>query len=250
MSSTLGLVADVVPASCVDGPGNRFVVFTQGCTFNCLACHNPHTIARREVDGSRWVDVAELLDELRDALPFISGVTVSGGEATCQWPFVLELFRAIKSDPELAHLTTLVDTNGDAEAAVWDELAPVMNGAMVDLKALDAELHEMLTGRPNDTVLASIRHLAARGLLHEVRLLLIPGMNDDAALLRRTAGWLLAAAPGTPVRLNGFRHAGTRLAARAFPESTPEHLQAAAQVLADAGIAPALLAPSPPPPSV
>jgi pyruvate formate lyase activating enzyme len=34
-------VADVIPFSWVDGPGNRFVVFTQGCPFDCLACHNP-----------------------------------------------------------------------------------------------------------------------------------------------------------------------------------------------------------------
>ena len=56
---TRALVADIVDASFVDGPGNRYVVFLQGCTFNCLTCHNPHTIACRQTDESRWIDIHE-----------------------------------------------------------------------------------------------------------------------------------------------------------------------------------------------
>ena len=49
MSATLdrpvtGFVADTISFSNVDGPGNRFVVFLQGCNFDCVACHNPYTI--------------------------------------------------------------------------------------------------------------------------------------------------------------------------------------------------------------
>ena len=39
-------VSRILTWSCVDGPGNRFVLFLQGCNFNCLACHNPHTMGR------------------------------------------------------------------------------------------------------------------------------------------------------------------------------------------------------------
>jgi pyruvate-formate lyase-activating enzyme len=40
--------------------------------------------------------------------PFIEGITVSGGEATTQLPFLIALFTAIKADPALHHLTCLV----------------------------------------------------------------------------------------------------------------------------------------------
>ncbi len=46
MSELLGLVTDTITFSNVDGPGNRFVVFMQGCNFDCIACHNPYTIGR------------------------------------------------------------------------------------------------------------------------------------------------------------------------------------------------------------
>jgi pyruvate-formate lyase-activating enzyme len=44
MSTTRGLVASSLRSSLVDGPGNRHVLFLQGCNFDCVACHNPSTI--------------------------------------------------------------------------------------------------------------------------------------------------------------------------------------------------------------
>lgn len=37
-------ISKILTFSCVDGPGNRLVLFLQGCNFNCKNCHNPHTI--------------------------------------------------------------------------------------------------------------------------------------------------------------------------------------------------------------
>ena len=50
--SVTGFVADTISFSNVDGPGNRFVVFLQGCNFDCVACHNPQTIpGHQPLDG-------------------------------------------------------------------------------------------------------------------------------------------------------------------------------------------------------
>ncbi|WP_238015158.1 radical SAM protein [Dactylosporangium sp. AC04546] len=235
MSATRGLIADVIRFSAVDGPGNRFVVFLQGCDFNCLACHNPHTIPAGS-RAARWRTVPELVAQVRATAPFLSGVTVSGGEATRQSEFLRDFFAALHENEQLARLTRYVDSNGDAPRSVWDTLLPVLDKAMIDLKALDPDLHIRLTGRPNDHVLHSIRHLAAHGKLHEVRLLLIPGVNDDDRTLTATAAWLRDVDAGIRVKVIGFRQHGVRAAGRRWPEATPEQVAGWADTLSAAGL--------------
>lgn len=265
---THGLITDTITFSNVDGPGNRFVVFLQGCNFDCVACHNPYTINmcnscgdclvacpsgalaysltgevewNRDACGGAEACVAacpwdatpkalrrpvwDVVAEIRRAAPFLSGVTVSGGESTQQAEFVGGLFAAVKADPELERLTCFVDSNGAAERHTWTTLLPVLDGAMIDLKCLDPQIHREITGQPNDLVLESIRYLASVDRLYEVRLLLVPGVNDDAALLDRTARWLADIDPMMRVKLIGFRQHGVRPTTRHLVEPTPEQMQ-------------------------
>lgn len=46
MNLALARISKILPWSCVDGPGNRLVLFLQGCNYACSACHNPHTIGQ------------------------------------------------------------------------------------------------------------------------------------------------------------------------------------------------------------
>lgn len=233
-SAQTGFVADTIAFSNVDGPGNRFVVFLQGCNFDCVACHNPQTIpGHAPVEGHhpRHRSVADLLGEIGRAAAFVRGITVSGGEATQQAEFVQELFRAVRADDSLAHLSCLVDSNGACDVEVWNRLAPVMDGAMIDLKCLDPDIHREMTGQPNDRVLASIRHLHGIGRLHEVRLLMLAGVNDDPELLRRSASWLAEVDPAMRVKVIGFRPHGARPHDPPLVAPTPEQLADAADVL-------------------
>ena len=267
-----GLVTDVIEFSAVDGPGNRFVVFTQGCNFNCVACHNPYTInpcidcglcvdtcpsGALGLDASghitwdaatcsgsdvciatcpydstpkaRAMAVDALLGRIRRAAPFLSGVTVSGGEATQQAGFVRDLFAAVKA--ELPGLTCFVDSNGAAPVSTWDLLDPVMDAAMIDLKCLDDGIHRRLVQASNAEVLESIRLLAGRGKLHEVRLLLMPGQNDSDDLLARTDAWLASMDPRMRVKVIGFRHHGVRPSAVPLLEPSAEQREHYADVL-------------------
>lgn len=237
MSATRGQIADTVTFSCVDGPGNRFVVFLQGCNFDCVACHNPQTIAPcHDPEGALSRTVDDVLADIRRAAPFLSGITVSGGEATQQPEFVRDLFAAVKADPDLAGLTCFVDSNGAAPREVWHDLLPVMDGAMIDLKCLDPDIHRLMTGSDNALVLETIHYLDAVDRLYEVRLLLVPGLNDDPALLRRTAAWLADIDPMLRVKLIGFRRHGVRPIGRDLPEPTAERMEAYREIFETAAL--------------
>jgi pyruvate-formate lyase-activating enzyme len=173
--------------------------------------------------------------EIRRAAPFLSGITVSGGEATQQPEFVRALFRAVKADPSLQRLSCFVDSNGATDRATWASLVPVMDGAMIDLKCFDPKIHLAMTGQPNEQVLESIRYLDAVDRLYEVRLLLIAGVNDDSQLLDRTARWLADLNPLMRVKLIGFRAHGVRSHAQGLTEPTADQMRAHADLFAARG---------------
>ena len=165
------------------------------------------------------MSVEDVVEEIRTSMPYISGITVSGGEATIQHEFVFELFKKLKTSPEFAQLTTFIDSNGNATQAIWDLLAPYTDGIMLDLKALDDESHIALTGSSNAVVLASIQYLDSISKLYEVRLLLVPGHNDSDDALIKTAVWLKGVNPKMRIKINAFNTHGVRAAAREWPEA-------------------------------
>jgi pyruvate-formate lyase-activating enzyme len=97
-----------------------------------------HLCPQQATPMAQRYSVMEIVEQVRKVAPFIEGITVSGGEATTQLPFVIALFTAIKSDPALGHLTCLVDSNGLLSETGWQKLLPVLDGAMLDLKLPEA----------------------------------------------------------------------------------------------------------------
>jgi anaerobic ribonucleoside-triphosphate reductase activating protein len=70
----------MVQDSIVDGPGFRFVVFTQGCERHCEGCHNPETW---DINAGSEISIEEIV-ELIEKNPLTDGLTLSGGEPFMQ----------------------------------------------------------------------------------------------------------------------------------------------------------------------
>ena len=87
-------LAGVIRESIVDGPGIRFVVFTQGCIHNCKGCQNPET---HDMNGGYLTDTQKIVDAVKKN-KIIKGVTLSGGDPLCQPKPTLDLCKKLKEN--------------------------------------------------------------------------------------------------------------------------------------------------------
>ena len=84
-------LASMIEESIVDGPGMRFVIFTQGCPHRCPGCHNPQT---HLPIGGKLFPLEEII-KIYDAHPACRGITLSGGEPFAQAGLLAQIATAI-----------------------------------------------------------------------------------------------------------------------------------------------------------
>ena len=73
-------VAQIVPRTKAEGPGERFAVWFQGCPFRCPGCCNPEMLS---FQGGRRTTIGNVLTQLARAAndhPSLEGITLLGGE--------------------------------------------------------------------------------------------------------------------------------------------------------------------------
>lgn len=245
----------IIPASAVDGPGNRAAVFVQGCNRLCAYCHNPETrqmciscglcvpvcpagaltaeSGRISWNGARCIrcdgciracphsadpraerlTAETIMARLAPALPFIEGLTLSGGECTLYPEAAAELARAAHA----AGKTFFVDTNGARPLREWRALADAMDMAMVDIKAHSGDAYRALTGCAANAAADTVKALAEEGRLYEVRTVIAPGVMDAEATVR-LAATLTAPYPAVIYKLIRYRAAGVK---QPCPARTP-----------------------------
>ncbi|MFO8081641.1 MAG: glycyl-radical enzyme activating protein [Armatimonadota bacterium] len=105
------------------------------------------------------------------------GLTLSGGEPLLQADFCAELLGMSKRE----HVHTAVDTCGAVPWEAFERVLPVTDIFLYDLKHTDPAVHERYTGADNTQILANLRRLLASGASIEIRIPVIPGVNDDDA---------------------------------------------------------------------
>lgn len=184
----MGKIHSVFSGGTVDGPGIRFVVFTQGCPLRCKFCHNPDTW---KIGAGEERSVDDLIKEIvryKNYFGLNGGLTISGGEPLVQLDFITELSKsAVKNGVNVAVDTSgyLFDETSPEKIKKFDELNKYVDLYLLDIKHIDDDKHRMLTGVSNKHTLAFAKYLSESGKKMWIRHVLVPGItDDDDALIR------------------------------------------------------------------
>ena len=173
--STMGWVHSIQTMGTLDGPGVRFVVFTQGCNLRCGCCHNPDTWECRGGTQYDAVELAERAARYREYFGKLGGVTVSGGEPLLQVSFVKAFFEACHE----RGMNTCLDTSGSILTDEVKALLSVTDRVLLDIKYPTDEQYRAFVGCGIDTPLAFLDYLNEQGIATTLRQVIIPTLNDN-----------------------------------------------------------------------
>ena len=206
-----------------------------GCDQCINACtHNASPRIRR-------MSAEEVFQEASKNLPFIRGITVSGGECTLYPEFLRELGMLCKK----RGIGFLLDSNGYYDFSKDEEdLLPYIDGVMLDIKAYNGEEHKRVTGFSNEEILKNMRILAEYDKLFEVRTVVVPGLfsgKDTVEKVSKDLSPYVRKGQKIRYKIIAYREFGVREQYRQFESPGEEELKALKELAKQEGMQDILL---------
>jgi YjjW family glycine radical enzyme activase len=194
----------VCPAEALALEGGK-VSWDESKCLSCDACIG--ACPNRSSPKVKVMSAVEVYARVRESMPFVRGLTVSGGECTLYPAFLTELFALAKKDG----LTCLIDSNGGLDLSQHPALVELCDGVMLDVKSWDSGTHFALIGCDNLVVKKNLAYLAGKDRLEEVRIVCLEGEVDAEATIAGVAEILgPEKTASTRIKLIRFRSFGVR----------------------------------------
>lgn len=179
MAEIKGNISSFQSMGTLDGPGVRFVAFTQGCPLRCACCHNPETW---NVSGGTVYTAEQVVNRVlkyKEYFGETGGITISGGEPLLQPEFTAEIFR-------LSHengINTCLDTSGCVPLAAF--VLDYTDYCLLDIKCTTDGQYKKYVGCSLAKPLDFLKQLNDRNIPTRIRQVIIKGLNDTPESIRK-----------------------------------------------------------------
>jgi len=158
--------------------GENGLVHDSAICRSCMSCADACPAAALAVSGSEMTLDRLMEEALRDKGAYErsgGGVTLSGGEASAQYDIALAFLSALKENG----IHTALDTCGFCPPDRFEKLVRAADLVLFDIKHADSKKHKELTGVPNELILQNLDACENYGTDIEIRIPVIPGLNDS-----------------------------------------------------------------------
>ena len=139
---------------------------------------------------AKYMDVDQIVDlVMKDAEYYYNsggGLTISGGEPLLQKEFVLAIFEKTKA----LGIHNALDTAANVNWTDIEEVLPLVDLVLLDLKSMNPDVHKRFTGVSNEKILRNAEQLARQAVDLVVRIPVIPGVNRTESNMMQTAEFL------------------------------------------------------------
>ena len=186
-------------------PGSRILsVGSYGCNLRCPFCQNNEISWSDRVD--RWSTEADSLSsaELADIAYGLKDKGNIGIAYTYNEPLIG--YEYVRDTAKLIHEMGLVNvlvTNGTAETAILEELAPYIDAMNIDLKGYSDGFYRDVLGGSRDMVLECIKKAVT--FCHvELTTLIVTGGNDTDDEMRHISEWIAGIDDTIPLHITRF----------------------------------------------
>ncbi|MBP5594788.1 MAG: YjjW family glycine radical enzyme activase [Pseudobutyrivibrio sp.] len=225
-----GLCVQVCPQKALSFENGK-VSFDASACISCDTCIK--TCPHGSTPKTRLMTPEEVMEIVKKQMPFIRGITVSGGECMLQPDFITELFKLAKKE----NLGTLIDSNGTIDFREYPDLLEVSDGVMLDIKAFFPEDHRRVTDADNNKVLENAQFLGENNKLSEVRAVIVPDLYDVVKNIKAMGEFLVPLYKINPFRIKiiAFRPMGVREEYANLQVPTKQLLEELRGILADMG---------------
>jgi pyruvate formate lyase activating enzyme len=205
-------------------PDGGRVFHRDTCTL-CGKCVDACAAEALVMEG-RQIGVEEAVEELSRDAPYYAtsggGVTLSGGEPMRQAAFSAAVLEGCRA----RGLHTALDTSGQAPWEDYQRVLPAADLVLYDLKLADPEEHRKYTGVTNSLILSNLGRIDEEGTPIEVRIPVVPGVNDGERNIEASADILCRLRHLTRVLLLPYHRMGEAKYSRLgrtyrLPETAP-----------------------------